>query len=232
VKPYMRAWLKLSWRSRRLHDRDLWELRTEVIRSLAPGKSVLDVGGMWSVHGRASFLAEEAGASRVLLMDAMPATEEFEAERRRRDSAVEYVTGDLNDAEGMQALGRFDVVLCTGVLYHAPHPLLQLENLRRVADGRLMLGTRVIPEVPGLEQACIFHPLQSEDARKEMARAYGDDAPRIGLTTPFEPEGGYANWWWGMSPSAVRAMMEVAGFEVLEEHALTPFLSEFLGSVR
>jgi methyltransferase family protein len=188
----------------------------------------VDVGGMWSVHGRTAFLAEEAGAERVVLLDVMPPTDEFKEERARRESAVEYVTGDLHDTEAMARLGEFDVVWCTGVLYHTPNPLLQVENLARLAGTTLVLGTRVLPEFPGIEQACVFYPMQSGAAQAEWARAFGDDLPRFGATTPFRRDLTYENWWWGMSPSAVRAMLDLAGFRVVEEHAPTPLIADFV----
>jgi hypothetical protein len=33
---------------------------------------------------------------------------------------------------------------------------------------------------------------------------------------------GYAPWYWGITPSALRAMLPLAGFEIVEEHQL-PF---------
>ena len=46
----------------------------------------------------------------------------------------------------------------------------------------------------------------------------GGIAPRLGLDTPFDPAQGYGNWWWGITPSALGAMVEAAGFEVRERH--------------
>jgi hypothetical protein len=229
VKPLMRAWLRAAWHFPRRRDFDLWEHRAALIRRLAPGKSFLDVGGMWNVHGRSSFLAEEAGAERVVLFDAMPSTEQFEATRESRGSSVTYVNGDLHDAAQIEELGRFDVVWCTGVVYHTPHPGLQVEHLGRMARERLVLGSQVIPEVPGLEQACVFYPGLSEDAREEFARAHGHpDHPRVGVTVPFDPGAGYANYWWGISRSALKGILEVGGFSVTEEHSPTPFLVDFV----
>ena len=31
------------------------------------------------------------------------------------------------------------------------------------------------------------------------------------------PEQAHANWWWGITPSALRGMLESVGFEVVEE---------------
>ena len=39
---------------------------------------------------------------------------------------------------------------------------------------------------------------------------------------PFDPERGYGNWFWGITPSALRAMLDATGFAIAQEH-LTPF---------
>lgn len=33
----------------------------------------------------------------------------------------------------------------------------------------------------------------------------------------------YANMWWGITPSALRGMLEHAGFDVVQQHQLSPF---------
>jgi hypothetical protein len=46
----------------------------------------------------------------------------------------------------------------------------------------------------------------------------------IGVTEPFDVREGYGNWWWGITPSALRAMLRAAGF-ALDELRLEPFLA-------
>jgi len=96
-----------------------------MIERLAPGSSFLDLGGMWGVDGDVAFAAERAGASRVVLFDGMDPTEPFQAKHRDAGSQVAYVQGDLHDPEDVQRLGTFDVVWCTGVIYHSPNPYLR-----------------------------------------------------------------------------------------------------------
>lgn len=45
-----------------------------------------------------------------------------------------------------------------GVLYHSPDPYRLIEHLRRLTIETLILGNRVIPELPGIEGACVFYP--------------------------------------------------------------------------
>jgi hypothetical protein len=231
----MAAWLTAGrLRARRRMQLDFPERRRELIRRLAPGRSFVDVGGIWNSHGEIAFLAEEAGATSVTVFDAMEPTPEFEAERERRGSSVRFVNGDLHDADAVEAIGAHDVVWCTGVVYHSPSPFEQLEHLRRICEGELVLGSHVIPEVPGIEQACLWYPGLSDSSRDALTKAHGGDrAPAcLGVTRPFDPEQRYGNWWWGITPSALRAMVETAGFEVTEEHRWTVFLLDLLATPR
>ena len=45
---------------------------------------------------------------------------------------------------------------------------------------------------------------------------------QVGISTPFDPVEGYGNWFWGLTPSCLRSMLEVAGFRVDQEW-LEPF---------
>jgi hypothetical protein len=165
------------------------------------GRSFLDVGCMWSVHGGLCFAAEEAGASAVTGVDVMGATPEFVAERERRGSAVRVVQGDVHDPA--LDVGVHDVVWCSGVIYHAPHPLLTLERLRALTGTTLLLATEVVREVRGRPRAVLFAP---------------DPGTHPAHTLAFDPAQGYGNWYWGLTPSAVRAMVEASGFEIADEH--------------
>jgi hypothetical protein len=169
---------------------------------------------MWGVDGAIALAAAAAGASRVTLVDVMPATERFAAERRRRGVEVELVPGDIHDDAVLERVGRHDVAWCTGVVYHVPDPLRLLASLRRLTADVLVLGSETLPEVPGLRQACVFYPHLESGQR--LAHASARPGHQLGLTEPFALEVGYGNWYWGISPSALAAMTEAAGFEVLE----------------
>jgi hypothetical protein len=163
---------------------------------------------MWGVDGEIAFAAEEAGASAVTAVDVMAPTERYEAEHARRGSAVRFVPGDLHDPATVEAVGVHDVVWCSGLIYHAPHPLLTLERLRALTGRTLLLATESLPEVPGLRGACVFYP--GADRRPFAAPG------RVGLDGPFDARRGYENWWWGITGSALRGMLAATGFEVSE----------------
>lgn len=176
--------------------------REELVARHVRGRSFADVGCMWSVDGAIAFAAEAAGASKVTGVDVMDESATYLAEHARRGSQVRFVRGDLHDPETVAAVGAHEVVWCSGVLYHAPHPLLTLERLRALTSDTLILATETLP-LRGTR--CDFAPRPGSHP---------------GLTAAFRREAGYVNWYWGLSPGAVRAMLEATGFRVEQEHRL------------
>jgi hypothetical protein len=168
--------------------------REELVARFAPDKSFLDVGALWSVHGAIAFAARDAGATAVTALDVMAPTPEFLA----RQGDVRFVQGDLHDPGVAEP---HDVVWCSGVLYHAPHPLLTLECLHALTTETLLLATETIR---GRGRGAVFAP---------------DPGSHPAHTEPFDPAKGYGNWWWGLTRSAVVAMVEATGFRVAEQHA-------------
>ena len=181
--------------------------RETLIAQHVAGRSFVDVGCMWSIDGALCFAAEDAGASAVTGVDVMGPTERFEAERARRGSQVRFVQGDMHEPATIAQIGRHDVVWCSGVLYHAPHPLLTLERLRELTMSTLLLATETIAETPGRRDTCVIAPSRDEHPNAEPAAG---------------PGAGYGPWYWGISPSALRTMLKLTGFALADEHR-TPF---------
>jgi hypothetical protein len=187
--------------------------REDVVRRHAAGKTFCDVGCMWKVNGRIAFVAEEAGATSVTGLDVMAATPAFETERAQRSSTVRFVRGDLHDPATVADVGPHEVVWCSGVLYHAPNPMLTLERLRELTTELLILQTMTLPDLPGVKQGLVFYP--GVPNPKLYAR-WGEQAARS-LRLPEPGEDPYAPWWWGISQSALHAMLRAARFEPVEQ---------------
>jgi hypothetical protein len=220
--------------ARRLEQRrrgvpDIWEQRRAWIRELAPDRSFLDVGGMFHVAGDVSFWAEDAGATSVVLFDGMDPSLDFQAKHAERGSGVHYQQADLHDPEDVAIAGAHDIVWCTGVVYHSPSPFQQLLHLRELTRHRLVLGTHVIPEIPGIENGCLFYPGRSAVSEASFAHAHGPRAGAYpGATGPFDdtPNLAYANMWWGITPSALHGMLRLAGFAIEAEVRYSRFLMD------
>jgi tRNA (mo5U34)-methyltransferase len=105
-------------------------------------------------------------------------------------SKVECVVADFMDMD-LQTLGRFDVVLYAGMLYHMRHPMLALERVAAVTNERAIIETQAIA-IGGMEEL-------------EVAQFLGRHQLR----------GDPTNWWAPTAP-ALRAMCESAGFSTTE----------------
>ena len=183
------------------------------MRRHTSGKTFCDVGCMWKVNGRIAFVAEEAGATAVTGNDVMAATPEFHREHARRSSKVRFVQGDVHDASTVAEVGPHDVVWCSGVLYHAPNPILTLQRLRELTRELVILQTMTLPELPGVDQGLVFYP---GVRNPRLYARWGEQSARS-LRLPEPGEDPYAPWWWGISRSALRAMLHAADFEPVEE---------------
>ncbi|HVU06291.1 MAG TPA: class I SAM-dependent methyltransferase [Candidatus Paceibacterota bacterium] len=186
-----------------------------LVRKYASGKSFADIGALWGVHGANTFAAEEAGAIRSVAVDVYPESKEFIEAKKKRGSKVEFIQGDINSAETIKKIGACDVVLCAGVLYHTPDPSHMLMRLRAITKETFILNTASIPEMKGLSNAAVFYPFLNENQRKVWQRGIG---MQRAITGPYEPQEGYANWFWGMTPSCLESLLNCAGFDVVEKY--------------
>ena len=164
------------------------------------GLSVLDIGA-WD--GFFSFEAERRGARRVVAYDLTPDDYfGFSTARTLLGSRAEYVEGSVYDLSE-KVVGRFDVVLFVGVLYHLRYPLLALDRIRDVCDGYLVL-----------ESHCLDNSVYLEDGEKTTLDQIDPRLSGIPLYRFYpgnELNGDYSNWF---SPNrrAIEEGLRTAGF--------------------
>ena len=149
------------------------------------GKRVLDIGA-WD--GWFSFECERRGAE-VVAVDCVALNTFLEA-RELLNSRVGYVTLDVGELSAAK-LGRFDIVLFFGVLYHLRHPLLGLEKAVELCTDLALIESFVIPS----EHRTIPAVMEFYE-RTEL--------------------GGQIDNWCGPSPEALLAMCRSAGFATAE----------------
>ncbi len=235
MRPLAEAWISLG-RLRRRRTRGLpspWEYRDAWIKRNAPGKTFADVGGVFAIDGAIALAAAAAGAREVTLFDAGDIDlSSFPRKAEEAGASIRYVQGDLEEPESVRALGPHDLVYCTGVIYHTPNPILQLMHLREITRELLYLGTRTVPEIPGIRGACVLYPAADDEMREAFVRAEGGRRRGLGLGLPFDerPMHGYGNFWWGITRSALVAMLRASNFEPVEWPAVRegPFLTDVI----
>src|SRR5260370_22798323 len=93
--------------------------------------------------------------------------EESVTEARRRFPQVPFERGDIEE-RGILQLGRFDFVLCFGLLYHLENPLLAIRNLRGLTEKCLLLESMCLPgEKPSMLLRA--EPRQEDQSLTEVA---------------------------------------------------------------
>ena len=116
-----------------------------IFRHGVSGKSVLDIGA-WD--GFFSFEAERRGASKVLATDhfcwsgpGWGTKQGFDYAHKRLKSSVLSLDVDVFDLDPRIFLGKFDIVLFLGVLYHLKDPFGGLERASAMTHDLLVVET-------------------------------------------------------------------------------------------
>ncbi len=204
---YVRHWRTLLldrsgwWHSFELPDgtviegmNDLVGLRNRLSNFPIPqdlrGKRVLDIGA-WD--GWFSFEMERRGAEVV-------AIDNWDNPRFREihsvlDSRVDYRTMDVYDLTP-ERVGRFDIVLFLGVLYHLKHPLLALERVCALTTDLAVVESFVLKEE---------HRPEADVASRPIMEFYETDQ-----------FGGQTDNWVGPSLPCLLAFCRTAGFARVE----------------
>lgn len=183
--------------------------RWEIPANYFKGKKVLDIGA-WD--GFYSFYAEAHGAARVIAIDKViwnmsknniANKRGFDIAKRCLSSKVNGIKMDIMNATPKK-IGRFDVIIFAGVLYHLEHPYLALSVIRNLLNpsGRLLIET---------------HCDTTIDTDKPVMVYYPDD----------ELAGDVSNWW-GPNPKCMHRMLEKTGFHVDKTFQLDSLQSRFI----
>ena len=131
---------------------------------------------------------------------ALPGKRGFDVARDALDSSVDAVVADFMEAD-LGSLGRFDVVLYLGVLYHMENPLAALRRLYEVTAELAVIETEAI-HLPGAGERAVCEFF-------EGASLAGDPSN-----------------WWAPNVAALVAICRSAGFSQIRvvadtrEHAV------------
>lgn len=167
---------------------DLWERWG--LPDRLDGWTVLDVG-CW--EGRMCVEALNRGAGRVVGVDLCTCDE---LARNVAEYGFEFVQADAT-GETMLALGRFDLVICAGVLYHTPHPMMLLNRLRAATAQICMIETLVSADI-----------LTSADPLSKSENAW-IEGPALEVT----PWHGDASVWFAPNLGGFARLLDLAGFD-------------------
>ncbi|HEY2732390.1 MAG TPA: TIGR04290 family methyltransferase, partial [Polyangiales bacterium] len=184
------------------YPRVKWRNFAQAIPEDLRGKSVLDIGcnaGFFSIE------MKRRGASRVLGIDSDPrylAQAEFAAQVSGQ--AIELRNMSVYD---IAELGRFDLVLFTGVFYHLRHPLLALDLIRQHVMGGLLVFQSMQRGSGELSKVERDYPFSNS----EIFQAEG--FPRMHFIEHKYSQD--ETNWWIPNRACVEAVLRSAGFSIL-----------------
>ena len=183
------------------HPLGPWQTIKELLPAELSGKTVLDVG---CNAGFYAFEAKRRGALRVLGVDG-------QRQHVRQGLFVREVLGldvefrRLNVYElTPRTVGKFDITLALGLLYHLKHPILALENLYQVTNELLIIETAILP--PELAPPSVLHPLGATQMLLH---------PLALVENPSSAKEQVFNWFLP-SVEALKGLLRTTGFEDVE----------------
>jgi hypothetical protein len=205
------------------------DLRDAYIARVVSRRTFGEVGGLWGTVNEKVSVAHAHGATSLTMIDVTPEGRELWIKFRARMgelgvARVREISRDICEIKDHDVLEPFDVVHCSGVLYHHPNPLAIIAALRRITRRHLVLTSAVTQTV--IENECgryeipssgvLFVPALSDTERAIMKaywHKYGVSA--LGLTERCDYDvDEFAPWWWLPTPTAMTAMCLAAGFKL------------------
>ena len=209
------------------------DLRDEFIERVVAGRSFCDVGGLWGTVKEKVSVASAAGASSVAMFDITPQGAKLwnRFDERMAELGIDDVSrisGNVDDPALPSLAGPFDVVHCSGVVYHCPNPLHTIAQLGRIATEHLVFTSIVIPErieVPaGAFEAppghAVFIPGLGDRDREILKQHFEQLGIKpVGISTHVETWSteDYAPWWWLTSAATMRMQIVAAGWRVVDD---------------
>jgi len=206
--------------------------RDYFISRVVQGKSFLEVGGLWGIVNEKVSVAHRFGARSLTIIDVtLPDSSLWSSFRSRMlEKGIPdcvAISGDICETSFNEI---FDVVHCSGVLYHLPNPLRMLDVLRKVTQEYLILTSAITQEVIKNEagvyrlppSGVVFVPALNDNERG-ILKAYWEKAGAVayGLTEKVTyAMHDFGPWWWLPTVPALVAMCKAAGFEVVDQELM------------
>lgn len=206
----------------------------ELINKVVKGKTFADVGGLWGTVNEKVTIAAKAGAVKTTMIDMQPLGNELwkkfydrcTAEGVTCDNSIE---ANIDDSAFLERVGNYDVVHCSGVIYHSPNPLYTISQLGKITNDTLILASAVIaPEIKNDKGEIsigagggLFVPALNDNQKEIISYFFKEvgASGMVGIDVALQNSWAledYAPWWWLFTPELVKGLLKVCGFKVEE----------------
>src|SRR3954462_5068217 len=187
------------------HPRETWEVIQQCLPADLSGKNVLDVGcngGFYCVE------AKRRGAHRVLGVDGQRQhVRQALFVRKVLGLDLEFRRFSVYDLDP-RTIGKFDITLALGLVYHLKHLVLALERLCDVTNELLILETAIIP--PEKTPESFVQPLG--EIRQMLHPVFVADNPPEAKEQVFN--------WFLPGTAALQALLRNVGFDDAIVHSV------------
>jgi hypothetical protein len=207
------------------------------IAQTVQGRSFADVGGLWGTVNERVSDAILQGAREASMLDIAPLGHSLWKDFDTRCTSLgvsgyKCISVDATSSDLKGRVGSFDVVHCSGVIYHVPDLVAFVRNLLSITTRHLILQSMVVPAriknkfgVLDLSGGhCLFVPLLNEKQRKIAGKHLEDlglhvahlSGPPVGKWI----HGGtwnYIPWSWLITPDFLRGLVQACGLSVVDE---------------
>ena len=201
------------------------------------GKSFADVGGLWGTVNETVCLASKSGAKNVTMIDVQPANSIYWPafrERCKEFGVKEYneIIADLCDNNNVTLIKKFDIVHCSGILYHVSDPICFIRNIALLSKEYFIIGSMLIPEKIETKKGTLHTPVGTshcvplldkktkdiliEHFNSLNVKVGGINAPKPEFISQIDFKIRTGPWWYLFTAETMKNMVELFGFEVLD----------------
>lgn len=191
----------------------------------------VDVGALWGTENETVSKAKMLGAESVSIIDIQIPGHELWLKMQNRLSQLEvscnFISGDIRDIfkDYQQS---FDVVFCSGIIYHDPSPIEFLQKLTSMSSNFLILGSMVVPEKIKNRKGSLdltnvgaaFIPFMSNKSKEAVMAQYASQGvPEISsLNQDFKFSGidDTTPWYWLMTRRYLDLIMTMCNFQIID----------------
>lgn len=202
------------------------------IAEVVKGKTFADVGGLWGTVNERVTVAAKAGAAKTAMIDMQPLNNDLW--KKFYDRCVtenvgcdKNIEANIDDPEFPKIVGDYDVVHCSGVIYHCPNPLYTVSQLSKITNDILILGSTAIPANINNDKGKLivetggglFVPALNSYQREVAAEYFKEVGALniVGIDPSLQNSWSledYSPWWWLYTRECIAGLLRVCGFKV------------------
>lgn len=203
----------------------------EWIEEVAAARTFAEVGGLWGTVNEKVTVAAKANAISTTMIDIQPENHNlwkafYDRCKEKDVTCNQSIVANLDDPAFPDTVGRYDVVHCSGIIYHCPNPLYTVSQLAKITKKYLILASTVIPLSISNQEGTISmedgSALSVAALTEKQKRVINEYFREVGASELFPPgstcsvvdndaHSVYTPWWYLFTPKFVSGLLAACG---------------------